>query len=117
MLRVDLTELGQKMADLKLKIIGQGRRGEKCLFKLKRGLAGGRVDRGEDMRIAGKVGVDRAGQGKLGLTQGEAALFRIVASSLYCRNRGVSLAGATGVEHHVSRNVNQAQLRISAQRL
>ena len=81
-LRVDQSELGQGMADLKLKTVGQGRRGEKCLFKLKRGLAGAWVDRGEDMRLAGKVGVNRAGQGKFGLTQGEAPLFRVVATAL-----------------------------------
>ena len=116
-LRVDLTELGQKMANLKLKTVGQGRRGEKGFFKFDRSLAGAWIDRGEDMRLAGEVGVNGTGQRNFGLTQGEATLFRVVTTALQRRNRGVPLAGAAGKEQNIGRNINEAQLRVPAQRL
>ena len=117
MLRVEDAELGEHVAGFELQAVGQSRRREKGFFDLEGGLSAAGIDRGEQMRLPGEVGIDRAAQRDFRLPQGEAALLRVVGAALQGGKRGVPFARPAGIEQHVRRNVDQAELRVTAQRL
>ena len=116
-LRVEDAELGEHVARFELQPVGQGRRREKGFFDLEGGLSAAGIDRGEQMRLPGEEGIDRAAQRDFRLSQREAALRRVVRATLQGGQRCVPLARPAGVEQHVRRNVDQTELRIAAQRL
>ena len=117
MLRVEDAELGEHVAGFELQAVGQSRRREKGFFDLEGGLSAAGIDRGEQMRLPGEEGIDRAAQRDFGLPQGEAALLRVVGAALQGGERGVPFARPAGIEQYVRRNVDQADLRVPAQRL
>ena len=100
---IDPAEFGQVVAGLDLQPARQ--RGGRD----KRFLQFNRVFQQDDVRLAGEIRIDHAGEGQFRLLQREAAPLGIVPAALELLDPFVVLGGAAGGQQHVHGCIQQPQ--------